>query len=156
MRQRYSDCLEPGWTVYLREPAMTSERAAAAKPIATSIDIAMLLGPRIVQEVVEVMYVVGMNNANMVVCMTEVARGALGSCSTDIATIFRTPIVTGCTAIILAHNHPSGDETPSPEDRHMTAKVADAGKLLGIQLLDHVVLGSTGRFASFRDLGLLK
>ncbi|MBX3121117.1 MAG: hypothetical protein KF784_18810 [Fimbriimonadaceae bacterium] len=56
--------------------------------------------------------------------------------------------------LVIVHNHPSGDPSPSPEDRALTTRIAEAGQLLGIALLDHVVIGN-GRYFSFADHGPL-
>lgn len=56
---------------------------------------------------------------------------------------------------ILAHNHPSGDPTPSPLDVEVTRRLAECGRLLGIDVLDHVVIGEGGRYASFKERGML-
>ena len=66
--------------------------------------------------------------------------------------LFRRAIRANCASIILVHNHPSGDPTPSPEDDALTARLRAAGDLVGIQIVDHVVIGD-GRYASFVDLG---
>ncbi len=63
-------------------------------------------------------------------------------------------ILANAAAIICGHNHPSGDPTPSPEDRVMTTRLVEAGKLLGIQVLDHIVIGDN-TFYSFADDGTL-
>lgn len=63
-------------------------------------------------------------------------------------------ILSSAAAIILVHNHPSGDPTPSPEDRTVTRELVSAGKVLGIEVLDHVIIGSA-RFTSFAETGLL-
>jgi len=56
--------------------------------------------------------------------------------------------------VILVHNHPSGDPTPSPADREVTRQLVEAGRVLGIPIRDHVVVGN-GRYCSFLDLGLI-
>ena len=61
-------------------------------------------------------------------------------------------MVEGAAAVILVHNHPSGDPTPSPDDRVVTRQVAEAGRTLGIPVLDHVIVGD-GRFASLAEEG---
>lgn len=66
--------------------------------------------------------------------------------------VFGPAVSLAATAIVVAHNHPSGDPTPSAEDRAVTQRLRDAGTLLGIQLLDHVVVGSA-RYFSFADEG---
>ena len=68
---------------------------------------------------------------------------------------FKAAIVSNCAAVILAHNHPSGDPTPSQEDRALTTRLKDCGELLGIPVLDHLVIGDDGRYVSFADMGQL-
>ena len=58
-------------------------------------------------------------------------------------------------AVIFGHNHPSGDVQPSREDRAITKRLVDAGKLLGIDVLDHIIIGAEGKYFSFADEGLL-
>lgn len=69
--------------------------------------------------------------------------------------IFRMPIECGCKYIIMAHNHPTGDPTPSPEDIKMTEKLKDLGKALEIELVDHIVVGD-GKYVSIRKLNKIK
>lgn len=68
--------------------------------------------------------------------------------------IFRAAIVAGAAGIVLCHNHPSGDPTPSTEDRKVTAQLVAAGALLDIPVLDHIIIGQ-GRYTSFGEAGLL-
>ena len=69
--------------------------------------------------------------------------------------VFKAAILANACSIIVAHNHPSGDPDPSPEDYEVTRTLKAAGKLLGVSLEDHIVIGSPGRYVSFRDLGEL-
>lgn len=71
--------------------------------------------------------------------------------------VFQPAILLGACAVVVAHNHPSGDPTPSSEDREVTQRLAEAGKLLGIPLLDSIVWTRQGRFVSLREIapGLL-
>jgi len=69
--------------------------------------------------------------------------------------ILRPVVVAAGYAFVIAHNHPGGDPSPSESDRAVTRRVAEAGQLLQVRLLDHVVLGDGGRFFSFRGAGLL-
>lgn len=66
--------------------------------------------------------------------------------------IFRPAVSLGAAAVVLAHNHPSGDPTPSPQDREVTRRVVSAGRVLGVSLLDHLVLGH-GTWVSMRETG---
>ena len=69
------------------------------------------------------------------------------------AEVFREAIRDTATSVIIAHNHPSGDPTPSPEDVAVTREIVRAGEILGIRVLDHLVIGK-GRFTSLRERGL--
>lgn len=67
--------------------------------------------------------------------------------------VFKPAILSNAAAVILAHNHPSDDTNPSAEDKETTKRLEQAGRLLGIGVLDHVIIGSGGAFASMRQLG---
>lgn len=67
--------------------------------------------------------------------------------------VFKSAILLNACAILAVHNHPSGDPTPSPEDRTLTTRLREAGDLLGIRLLDHLILGDDNRLHSFADQG---
>ena len=69
-----------------------------------------------------------------------------------VSEVFRVAVMTATTAIILTHNHPSGDPLPSPRDIVVTRKMIRAGQLLGIEVLDHIIMGNP-RYASLRELG---
>lgn len=81
-----------------------------------------------------------------------VTRGVLDSSLVHPREVFRTAIVERAAALILVHNHPSGDPTPSPEDRRVTRQLVEAGKTVGIPVLDHVIVGD-GRWASVAEEG---
>ena len=63
-------------------------------------------------------------------------------------------VYTGASYVVLVHSHPSGDTTPSRQDREMTTKIHDAGELIGIPLMDHIIVGGKG-YMSFHEAGLL-
>ena len=69
--------------------------------------------------------------------------------------VFKPAIIANTAGIIVAHNHPSGDPTPSREDVHMTERLHEAGKTLGIELLDHIIIGDPGRFYSMKEKGVI-
>jgi DNA repair protein RadC len=83
-----------------------------------------------------------------------VTRGILDASVVHPREVFRQAVAETAAAVILVHNHPSGDPSPSPEDRQVTRQLADAGRLLGIPVLDHVVVGDA-RYVSFVEAGLL-
>lgn len=72
--------------------------------------------------------------------MAKVAVGGLHSCSVSVADILRVVLVGKASAFVLAHNHPSGDPTPSEDDVVLTRAIEEAGKLIGLPLLDHVII----------------
>jgi len=83
-----------------------------------------------------------------------VTRGILNSSLVHPREVFREAIAERAAAIVLVHNHPSGDPTPSPDDRAVTEQLVAAGRLLDIPVHDHVIVGR-GRFVSFAEAGLL-
>ncbi len=70
-----------------------------------------------------------------------------------VSEIFKEAIRENATAIIIVHNHPSGDPTPSPEDVHVTERIIEAGQLLDVEVLDHIVIGDQ-RYVSLKERGL--
>jgi DNA repair protein RadC len=140
----------------LREKCSPAEREALRGATASSsASVAAIVGPRITSEVVEVMYVIGLDGLNHVMFLTEVARGGRSSQCVYPADLYRIACATNASAIVLAHNHPSGDPTPSPEDLAMTKRIVEAGAVLGIPLVDHVILAPSGRYSSLLDLGVI-
>jgi DNA repair protein RadC len=106
-------------------------------------------------QTVETLYVAFLDTRNRIIGEQEVARGTLNQITVHPRDIFQAAILANCTSILLAHNHPSGDCTPSKEDRALTQQVAQAGELLGIQVLDHVIIGDPESY-SFLEAGELK
>jgi DNA repair protein RadC len=97
--------------------------------------------PRAAGLEVEKFWVLSLNRKNRLVRVSEVTSGTATGSLVHNREVFREAIRSGATAVICAHNHPSGDPTPSGEDAGLTQALAGAGDLLGISLLDHVVLG---------------
>lgn len=97
--------------------------------------------------------VILLDTKNRVQKVHTVYVGNVNSSMIRIGEVYREPVRYNSVAIIVAHNHPSGDPTPSPEDVLVTRQIVDAGKLMDIELLDHIVIGS-GRYVSLRERGL--
>ena len=95
-----------------------------------------------------------LNTKNHVTAVLPVSSGSLNASIVHPRELFQRAILANCASLILAHNHPSGDPVPSPEDIALTRKLIEAGLLLDIPVLDHIVLGY-GRFVSFKERGLL-
>jgi DNA repair protein RadC len=102
----------------------------------------------------EVFLVFQLDVGNRVLGFMEVARGSIDSCPVDPRMVFRAAIMMGATSVILAHCHPSGDPSPSAEDRALTKRLRDAGTVVGIGVLDHVIVGHDG-VASMAERGLM-
>jgi DNA repair protein RadC len=94
--------------------------------------------------------VVLLNTKNHVLGMPTVYRGSLNTSVIRTAEVFRDAVKENCASIIVVHNHPSGDPTPSPEDVRVTRDLVAAGKLLDIEVLDHLVIGRN-RYVSLRQ-----
>lgn len=94
-----------------------------------------------------------LNGKNRVLGLHEVSVGTLTASLVHPREVFKAALVGNAAAILVVHNHPSGDPTPSAEDIAITQRLREAGELLGIRVLDHVILGD-GRYISFSDEGL--
>ena len=92
-------------------------------------------------EAQEVFIALHLDSKNRLVSYVEVARGGLESCVVDPRIVFSTALIAGASTLILAHNHPSGDSSPSTEDRVLTSRLVDIGNLIGIPILDHLIVG---------------
>jgi DNA repair protein RadC len=102
----------------------------------------------------EEFHVLLLSTQNAVIRELMVTRGILDASVVHPREVFAPALAEAAAAVILVHNHPSGDPTPSPADREVTRQLVEAGRVLGIPVRDHVVVGN-GRFTSFLDLGLI-
>jgi DNA repair protein RadC len=116
-------------------------------------DAATLLMPEIGNQEQEHFVVLLLDTRNHVVGQEVLYKGSLNASHIRVAEVFREPIRRNCAAIIVAHNHPSGDVSPSPEDAALTRTLVEAGETLDIEILDHLVVSST-RFLSMKERGL--
>jgi len=94
-----------------------------------------------------------LDTKNRVLGMPTVYIGSLNMSVLRVGEVFREAIRQNCAAVIVAHNHPSGDPTPSPEDVAVTERIVNAGKLLDVEVLDHLVIGQQ-RYVSMKERGL--
>ncbi|KAF5061827.1 DNA repair protein RadC [Proteiniclasticum sp. QWL-01] len=100
----------------------------------------------------EILKVLILNTKNIVTAAVDASVGTLSSSIVHPRDIFRDAIRRSAASIILIHNHPSGDPTPSGDDINSTRRVKEAGKIVGIELLDHLIIGD-GRFISLKEKG---
>lgn len=109
----------------------------------------------------EEFYVILLNTKNQVEKLVQVSKGLLDRSHVHSREVFRAAIHHGCHKILLAHNHPSGDPTPSKADITTTRKLLESGELLGIQVIDHIIVGfpANGQkksYTSLKELGLME
>jgi DNA repair protein RadC len=97
--------------------------------------------------------VILLDTRNRVIDIVELYRGSLNSSLVRVGELFKPAIRRNAAALLVVHNHPSGDPTPSPDDVAITRAVVQAGKLLDVDVLDHLVIGR-GRFVSLKERGL--
>lgn len=117
-------------------------------------DVARLLGPRLRDLSVEEFHLLALDSQSQVLRDVLVTRGLLNSSLVHPREVFRAAIAEAAAGIIVAHNHPSGDPTPSAEDRAVTRQLVEAGRLLDLPVYDHVIVAGD-RFTSFASEGLL-
>ena len=130
------------------------ERAADLPTISGPEDVKRLVQPEMAHLAQEQLRVLLLNTRNDVVGQRVIYQGDIQSISVRAAEVFRPAILEVAPCIIVCHNHPSGSAEPSLEDVSLTKQLIEAGELLGIKLLDHVVIGSPG-IVSLKERGLL-
>ena len=121
--------------------------------VTSPADGANLLLPRLRHLEQEEVHVLLLDTRNYVIGTQCIYRGSFNSSTIRIGEIFRVALDATAAALILAHNHPSGDPSPSPEDIGVTRQIVEAGKLLSVEVLDHLIIGN-GIFASLKEQGL--
>lgn len=130
------------------------ELVQVAHELKTPRDAAQLLMPLLQDEASEVFVVLLLSTRRRVLAYHEVSRGTLDGTLVHPREVFKAAILANAAAVILAHVHPSGDPAPSPDDLVLTRRLSDAGTLIGIEILDHIIIGH-GRYASFKEFALL-
>jgi DNA repair protein RadC len=128
------------WTVKLVREAMSPESLGSFGSVRGPDDVAKIARHLLQDEAVEVMLAFFLNVRNVVVGWQEVTRGLVDCSLVHPREVFKAAILANASAVIVVHNHPSGDATPSLEDRRVTESLKNAGDILGIRLLDHVVV----------------
>lgn len=120
--------------------------------VASPGDAARFLMGRMRNETREKFMVMLLNTKNRVIQVLQVAEGSLTSAVVHPREVFAPAIVNHAACILVAHNHPSGDPYPSTEDRNLTTALEEAGNMIGIPLMDHLVIGD-GYYYSFKEHG---
>lgn len=142
----YRVTLEKSKTLRVSERKMANSSTSAAR-VATA---AIGMSP------VERMIVIGLDSECRVLGVVDIAQGGIHACAATPADVLRAPILLGCTAFVIAHNHPSGNPQPSREDIEFTKRISAGAKVLGLDLVDHIVIGvEGGGFSSLLETGAI-
>lgn len=129
---------------------------AGRTPIRSPRDVFTFLEPFAARETAEVFWILALDSQHRIIGGSPIVitRGILNSSLVHPREVFRAAIVAGAAEIVIAHNHPSGDPTPSADDRAVTSQLVAAGRLLDLPVCDHVIVGE-GRYVSLAEAGLL-
>jgi len=106
------------------------------------------------EEAQEVFGILILNTKNKIVAAHEVSRGELNSSLVHPREVFKPAVLHNAAAIICFHNHPSGDQSPSETDIKTTNRLVEAGKIMGIEILDHIIVGDEG-YVSLKQMGVM-
>ncbi len=123
--------------------------------ISTAEDVVALCASQLRGLDREHFWALSLNTKNQLVKTTEVSVGSLNASIVHPRELFKGAVRASAAALVVVHNHPSGDPTPSGADIQLTRRLVKAGDVLGIELLDHVIIGDGGEHTSLRDLGLM-
>lgn len=129
---------------------LVRERGSRKMTINDGHDVAEILRRYLQHEDREHFVTLMLDAKNRVIGLHTVSIGTLSAALVSPREVFKAAILANAASIILAHNHPSGDTTPSPEDIKVTDTLKQAGQILGIDVLDHVIVGENGAFRSLR------
>lgn len=144
---------------FVRECVVVYKKVGAKRvetlKISSSLDVDFIARKLIPDGPQERVVAIGLDAKNRMVGHFLVAVGGVSSCPVEISPLLRAMLLMSASGMILVHNHPSGDSTPSPDDTMLTERICNAGGLVGVHLVDHVIIGNDDYF-SFLDAGLLK
>jgi DNA repair protein RadC len=127
---------------------------AIGRVLRTPDDAAAAFVAVLADEPAEVFAMLCLTTTHRVIAYHEVSRGTLDRALVHPREVFKAALLANAAGIILGHNHPSGDPAPSPDDVALTRRLAQAGDILGIPVLDHIVVGD-GCSVSFKEMGRL-
>jgi DNA repair protein RadC len=144
--------------VQLKASAELARRMAVTPPPRTAIDTAekaaALLRPHLADKQKEHFIALLLDHRHQLIRLSPIAIGSLSATVVHPRELFKEAIAASAAAVIIAHNHPSGDPTPSESDVQLTQRLVEAGRVLGIEILDHLIIGRTD-VVSLRTVGAL-
>lgn len=152
--------LGPASTARLIAAVEVGRRAGCAvaptpPTISTPEDVVAVCGSQLRGLDREHFWTLALNTKNRLLRIIEVSVGSLSASIVHPRELFKDAVRVSAASVVVVHNHPSGDPTPSGADIQLTRRLVKAGDVLGIEVLDHVVIGDAGAHASLRDMGLM-
>lgn len=123
--------------------------------IRTARAAAAVMSPLLEPETCEVGYVLCLTTRMDLIGYHEISRGSVDSTPMYPREVFKAAVLVNAASIILMHNHPSGDPSPSSVDCALAERIREAGVILGIEVLDHIIIGHEGRYVSLKEQGRL-
>jgi len=141
-------------SIELGRRALHARAARRGRVVSTPEDVVEIMRPLLVGLDQEKFYAIALNTKNMLLRVIPISSGSLNASIVAPSVLFKEAIQVGAASIVAVHAHPSNCEVPSSADRSLTARLRRAGDVLGIELLDHCVIGGD-RFSSLRDMGEL-
>lgn len=139
----------------IRLQIVRESTTTAPRQIRSPGDVALALAGRFADCDREVLVAILLDRKNRILAIDPVSVGCLDGATVVMRECFKSAMLIGAAAVIFAHNHPSGEIEASPEDIMQSRKFVEAGQLLGIDVLDSIILGANGRYASLRERGQL-
>ena len=130
------------------------EPVRIGRVVSTPRECATVLAALLEDQPAEVFAILCLTTKHRVIAYHEVSRGTLDTALVHPREVFKAALLANAAAIVLAHNHPSGEPTPSEDDFALTKRLQQGGNLIGIEVLDHIVVGD-GRYVSFKEIGRL-
>lgn len=103
----------------------------------------------------EVLRLYCLNNKNVIVKKLNLFKGGINTSIVDPRILFKEALKCNSASIVICHNHPSGDPSPSKEDISLTTRLKECGRILGVTLVDHIIIGSNGRYTSLKEKGVI-
>lgn len=136
---------------YRRKQSTTSQKLI----INSSADAYVAIAEHLLENDVEKFFVLLLANNNKVIKVVPISEGGMNETLVDRRVIFKAALEHNAVKMILSHNHPSGDLKPSPADISTTRTIIEAGKVMSIQILDHIIIGNDDNYYSFLDNGMI-
>lgn len=141
--------------VRIRQEIREAKEEFASYKITSPMDAEKLAAFYIADEDREVFLVMMLNTKNEVIGLHRASVGSLNASIVHPREVMKAAILNNAASIIVSHQHPSGDPTPSREDVEVTRRISEAGKTMGIQLLDHIIVTHKGDYVSLKEKGHL-